>query len=78
MLKPKDMCKIIRSTMTLYHHKNVGAGFVVMGSILLVLIAGELAVKLVFIFLALMCIDYGLRLMGNESLVQMIKRLLNS
>lgn len=59
---------------TLYHNKNIGAAFVLMGSILLMMIAGELAIKLVFIFLALMCIDYGLRLMGNESLLQMIKR----
>lgn len=63
---------------TLYHHKNVGAAFVVMGSILLVLIAGEFAIKALFVFLALMCVDYGLRLMGNESLLQMVKRWLNS
>jgi hypothetical protein len=62
----------------LYDNKNVGAAFVVMGSILLLLIAGEFAIKSLFIVLAFMCIDYGLRMMGNESLVQMIKKWLNS
>lgn len=62
----------------LYHNKNIGAAFVLMGSILLIMVAGELAIKLLFIFLALMCIDYGLRLMGNRSLMQMIKDSLNS
>ena len=63
---------------TFYHPKNIGAGLVVIGSVLLVFIAGELVIKLIFIFLSLMCIDYGLRLMGNESLIKMIRRQLNS
>ena len=62
----------------LYHEKNIGAACVVLGSVLLLMVAGELAIKLVFISISLMCIDYGLRLIGNESLVQMIKRWINS
>lgn len=62
---------------TLYHNKNIGAAFVLMGSILLMMVVGELVIKLAFIFLSLMCIDYGLRLMGNESLIKMVKRWLN-
>ncbi len=63
---------------TLYHNKNIGAAFVLMGSILLIMLAGEWVIKLLFIFLSLMCIDYGLRLMGNGSLMQMVRRWLNS
>jgi len=63
---------------TFYNNQNVGAAFVIMGSILFFLVAGELAFKLVFSALALMCIDYGLRLMGNESLLTMVRRWVRS
>ena len=49
----------------MYNQKNVGVVFVVMGSVLLILVAGEFAFKLIFTFLALICVDYGLRLMGQ-------------
>ena len=52
----------------MYNSQNVGIVFVVMGGLLFFLVAGELAVKAVFIFLSLVCIDYGLRLMGRPSL----------
>ena len=48
--------------------QNVGMVFVVMGGILFFLVAGELAIKAAFIFLSLVCVDYGLRLMGRPSL----------
>jgi hypothetical protein len=51
-----------------YNQKNVGVAFVIMGGFLFFLVAGELAIKLLFILLSLVCIDYGLRLMGNPSL----------
>ena len=63
---------------TLYNNKNIGAAFVLMGSILLIMVVGELAIKFLFMFLALMCIDHGLRLMEQESLIKMIRRWLNS
>jgi len=62
----------------LYNKKNIGAGFIVIGSILLLFIIGEFAIKAAFGFIALMCIDHGLKLMGNESLIQMIKRWVKS
>jgi xanthine/uracil permease len=62
----------------LYNNKNIGTAFVVLGSVLLLAIAGEFLIKSLFIVLALVCVDYGLRMMGNESLLQMIKKWLNS
>lgn len=51
-----------------YNQKNVGVAFVIMGGFLFFLVAGEFAIKLLFIFLSLVCVDYGLRLMERPSL----------
>jgi hypothetical protein len=48
--------------------QNTGAIFVVMGAVLFFAVAGEFAIKGLFVFLSLVCVDYGLRLMGYPPL----------
>ena len=53
---------------SMYNPKNVGVVFIAMGALLFFMVAGQLGIKLLFIFLSLICVDYGLRLMGRPPL----------
>lgn len=57
----------------MYNPKNIGFVFIALGGFLFFMVAGEFAIRIVFIALSLVCIDYGLRLMGRPPLLVMIQ-----
>lgn len=61
----------------MYQNNLHGLVVIIGGIILLVLTAGELLIRLVFAFIALAMINYGLRLRGDPPLIIFFQQIRN-